>query len=135
MNKLCYIDQRAHLKYYLHSMNSLEAQVPGTVMVYATIPLTTAADSNNYLRNAFNDRLREWVRQNGRVLFDIADIEAHDPSGNPATFEYHGKTCQKLYEKYTSDGGHLEGEGRQNVARGFYALSATLIESGRIRIP
>lgn len=133
MNKLCYIDQGASFKYYLHSMTNLEAEFPDTVLVYATIPLTTATDGDNFLRNAFNDRLREWARQNGRVLFDIADIEAHELDGKVSTFSYRNKTCQRLCDKYTTDGGHLNESGRQVVARGFYALSAALIEGGRIK--
>src|SRR5207253_1566371 len=35
MNKLCYIDQRASLKYYVNSMARLEEQAGGTVLVYA----------------------------------------------------------------------------------------------------
>jgi hypothetical protein len=132
MNKLCYIDQGASFKYYLHSMTNLEARFPDTVMVYATIPLTTATDGDNFLRNAFNDRLREWVQQNGRVLFDIADIEAHDPQGNASTFQHRTKTCQRLCDSYTTDGGHLNEKGRQIVAKGFYELSKSLIDSGRI---
>jgi len=34
MNKLCYIDQHASFKYYLHSMTNLEAAFPQTVFVY-----------------------------------------------------------------------------------------------------
>ena len=91
----------------------------------------TSADGDNYLRNAFNDRLREWTRQNGRVLFDLADIEAHDPSGKVCAFSYRNKTCQRLCESYTTDGGHLNPAGRQLVARGFYALAAALVENHR----
>jgi len=134
MDKLCYIDQGASFKYYLHSMTNLETEFPDTVFVYTTIPLTTAADGDNFLRNAFNERLREWTKQNDRVLFDIADIEAHDSAGNPSTFQHRGKTWQKLCDKYTTDGGHLNEPGRQAVARGFYAISAALIESGRVKL-
>jgi lysophospholipase L1-like esterase len=134
MNKLCYIDQGASFKYYLRSMINLEAEFPQTVFGYATIPLTTAEDGDNFLRNAFNDRLREWVNQNGRVLFDIADIEAHDPEGNVWTFQYRERACQKLCEKYSTDGGHLNKPGRQSVARGFYAISAALMETGRTNL-
>ena len=132
INKLCYIDQGASFKYYVHSMTNLEAAFPKTIFVYATIPLMTASDGNNYLRNAFNERLREWVRQNGRVLFDIADIEAHDPTGAPCTFTYRKKTCQRLCDTYSADGGHLNAAGRQLVARGFYALALALGEKERI---
>jgi len=128
MNKLCYIDERASLSYYINSMTNLESAFPDTVFVYTTIPLMTAENGANYLRNGFNRRLREWCRANGKVLFDIADIEAHDASGAPCAFTYRGKTCQKLCSSYTKDGGHLNPEGRQLVARGFYALGAALVE-------
>jgi len=131
MNKLCYIDQHASFKYYLHSMTNLEAAFPQTVIVYTTMPLMTDADGDNFLRNAFNERLREWTQQNGRVLFDIADIEAHDPNGKVCTFQYRNKTYQKLCDSYTKDGGHLNEAGRQLVAKGFCALAAALTEKER----
>jgi hypothetical protein len=128
MNKLCYIDQLASYKYYIRSMTNLEAAFPDTVFVYMTMPLTTATDAENALRHAFNERVREWTHANGRVLFDIADIEAHDSKGQPCTFSHRNKTCQKLCESYTSDGGHLNETSRQLVARGFYALAVALEE-------
>jgi len=135
INKLCYIDQHASFKYYLHSMTNLEAAFSETMIVYMTMPLMTDADSDNFLRNTFNDRLREWTRQNGRILFDIADIEAHDPDGNLCTFQYRNKTYQKLCDSYTRDGGHLNESGRRLVAKGFYALAAALIEKERLPGP
>jgi lysophospholipase L1-like esterase len=126
LNKLCYIDQTASLRYYLNSMTNLESAYPDTVFVYATMPLMTSEDADNYLRNRFNTHLREWCRTNGRVLFDIADIEAHDAAGAPCEFTYRGKTCQRLCNAYTSDGGHLNPQARQLMARGFYALGAAL---------
>jgi hypothetical protein len=106
MNKLCYIDQHASFKYYLHSMTNLEAAFPQTTIVYTTMPLMTDADSDNFLRNAFNERLR-------------------------CTFQYRNKTCQKLCDSYTKDGGHLNEAGRQLVAKSFYALGAALTEKER----
>lgn len=132
MNKLCYIDQHASFKYYLHSMTNLEAASPRTIIVYTTMPLMTGADADNFLRNAFNERLRDWAKQNGRILFDIADIEAHDPNGKLCTFQYRNKTYQKLCDSYTKDGGHLNEPGRQLVAKGFYALAEALIEKERV---
>ncbi|HWX18573.1 MAG TPA: hypothetical protein VN578_01580 [Candidatus Binatia bacterium] len=126
MNKLCFIDQTASLTYYLNSMANLESAYPETVFVYTTMPLTTAEDADNHLRNLFNNRLRDWCRTRGRVLFDLADIEAHDPSGAPCTFTFKGKVSQRLCSRYTQDGGHLNSEARQLVARGFYALGAAV---------
>ena len=127
MNKLCYIDQLASAPYYINSMTNLESISPKTTLVYMTMPLTTAADADNYLRNGFNTRVREWCRSRGRVLFDIADIEAHAATGVPCEFKHHGKICQCLCGDYTTDGGHLNAQGRQLVAKGFYALGAALV--------
>src|SRR4051812_26923326 len=107
LNKLCYIDELASPRYYIHSMTNLEAAFPQTVFVYMTMPLTTASDWQNALRNGFNDRVRDWARQNGRVLFDLADIESHDAKGQPCTFSRRNKTCHRLCAEYTNDGGHL----------------------------
>src|ERR1051326_1251326 len=133
MNKLCYIDQFVSFKYYIHSMTNLERAFPETVFVYRTMPLTTAEDGDNGLRNGFNERVRAWTKENGRVLFDIADIEAHDSKGQLCTFVRKNRTRQKLCGEYTGDGGHLNEVGRQLVAKGFYALAAAL--EGRKRKP
>jgi hypothetical protein len=131
MNKLCYIDPAANLNYYLNSMTGLEAAYPETVFVYVTIPLTTATDNDNYLRSLFNDGVRDWVRTNNRVLFDIADMEAHDTNGVRCTFTYNSRVCERLCDAYTSDGGHLNSAGAQLVARGYYALGAALLAADR----
>lgn len=131
VNKLCYIDETANLAYYLSAMSRLEAAFPETVFVYMTIPLTTDTDYANFLRNVFNDSLRDWVRANSRVLYDIADIEAHDTSGTASTFTYNNRLCQRLYNGYTDDGGHLNTTGRQLAAKGFYALAAGLLDADR----
>lgn len=126
INKLCFIDELASLNYYINSMTNLEAACPGTMIVYTTMPLTTKEDLKNYLRNRYNDRLRQWCRQEGKVLWDLADIEAHDPMGKLCTFRYWGADRQKLCPEYTSDGGHLNERGRDLVARSFYAMGAAL---------
>jgi hypothetical protein len=131
LNKLCYIDQTADLNYYINSMTDLEGRYPDTLIVYATIPLTTSSDNDNYLRNIYNDALRGWVCTNNRVLFDIADIEAHDTNGTEYTFTNNSKTCQRLYDGNSSDGGHLNAIGCRQVAQGFYALAAALLGSDR----
>ena len=133
VNKLCYIDENANLAYYLEAMTNLEAAFPETAFVYMTIPLTTDTDNANYLRNVFNDSLRDWVRANNRVLYDIADIEAHDTSGAACMFTYNDRLCQRLYDGYTDDGGHLNTIGCQLAAKGFYAVAAGLLDTDRDR--
>jgi len=129
MDKFCYIDQAASADSYLNSMSVLEAAYPNTRFVYITMPLMTAEDSNNVLRNTYNDTVRAYCVANDKLLFDLADIEAHDPDGNAATFSYSGSTYQKLYSGYTTDGGHLNDAGnvgRQQAALGWYAMAALI---------
>jgi hypothetical protein len=131
LNKFCYIDQDADLDYYLAAMQGLETTFPHTVFVYMTIPLMTSPDSDNYLRNVFNDGLRSWVQQHSRVLFDVADIEAHDTNGLEYTYIWNHRACQQLWTNYSSDGGHLNTLGSRQVALGFYALGAALMGADR----
>ncbi len=126
MDKLCYIDQTADAQSYIDMMVALESAYPSTVFVYTTIPLTTSEDANNVLRNDYNDAVRAHCQSTGCLLFDIADMEAHDPTGVEHTFSSGGETYQKLYDGYTSDGGHLDTVGRQRIAKGWYAVAATV---------
>jgi hypothetical protein len=134
LDKLCYIDQDADVDYYIRSQAGLEAANATTLFIYATMPLTTEADNDNYLRNLYNDALREWVIANNKVLLDIADLEAHATNGTLQTYTYNSRTCQRLYSGFTTDGGHLDsasGTGRRQVAKGFYALAVALMNADR----
>jgi hypothetical protein len=156
MTKFCFIDiwhatdstaVAALLNSYLNTLTNLEAAYPQTMFVYATMPLTTTNYSFSgydtgalqiYWRNVFNDSLRAWCSANNRVLFDIADIEAHDPNGNLGTFEYDGRSCQQLwwgdnvgcnlYCNESGDGGHpTNPQAEELMAQGFYALAAATL--------
>lgn len=126
MDKLCYIDQSANANTYLSSMAALEAAHPNTVFVYSTMPLTTDTDSNNVLRNQYNQTVRSYCQDNSRFLLDIADIEAHNAAGVEQTFTYNSQTWQRLCADYTTDGGHLNTLGRDQVALGWYAMAAEI---------
>ena len=156
MTKLCFIDiwtaqtsstVAALLNSYVTTLTNLEAAYPQTVFVYATMPLTTTnysysgedyGASTIYWRNVFNNSLRAWCSTNNRVLFDLADIEAHDTYGNPCTFTYNSRVCQQLwygdnvgcdaYCNEAGDGGHPTNPGAEELmAQGFYALAAATV--------
>lgn len=130
MNKFCYIDQVADWTAYRDSMVSLEAAYPTTTFVYWTMPLTTGSDSNAVARAQFNRQLRNWIAtQDNKVLFDIADIEAWDESGNHQTFTYNGQAYEQMVSAYTSDGGHLNQTGADRMATGLYSLLGLLTAS------
>jgi hypothetical protein len=131
LDKMCYIDQTANTTTYLNSMAALEASYPATRFVYATMPLMTSSDSDNVLRNQYNAAVRAYCTSNGRLLLDIADIEAFDPNGVQYTFTSGGQTYQRMYPGYSSDGGHLNAAGSERVALGWYAAAAALVPTGR----
>lgn len=126
LDKFCYVDPDADVDVYLESMADLSRRHPETVFVLATIPLRSGADRNNVRRQVFNEQVRRFARERGGVLLDIADIEAHDPTGRPLVSG--DGAVPTLFDGYTNDGGHLNPEGARRVALGFYALAAALAE-------
>jgi hypothetical protein len=127
MDKLCYIDPTADVNAYISTMSTLEGLYPSTTFVYTTMPLTTSADSDNVLRNQYNNAVRNYCSSNNRLLFDIADIEAYNVAGSASTFDFGGTTYQRLHDDYSADGGHLNVAGRQQVAMGWYAVAASAV--------
>jgi hypothetical protein len=59
-------------------MEALEEARPEKRFVYWTIPLTQVGQE---CTEALNARIREYARAEGKILFDIADIESHDEAG------------------------------------------------------
>ncbi len=64
---------------YLSAMNALENDYPAVTFVYMTGHLDgTGTTGNLHLRN---QQIRSYCRENGKILFDFADIESYDPDG------------------------------------------------------
>jgi hypothetical protein len=64
---------------YLGNMDALEKEFPEVRFIYMTGHLDgTGPDENLHLRN---EQIRAFCRENGKVLFDFADIESFDPDG------------------------------------------------------
>ncbi|MBM4129641.1 T9SS type A sorting domain-containing protein, partial [bacterium] len=129
MDKLCYIDAGAEVNAYLAMMTALERDFPATRFVYLTMPLqsTAAMDASNMTAMNYNQVVRAHCAAPRRVLLDIADIESHDPAGNPITFTSGGDTYQRLWSGYTYDGGHLNAVGARRAALGWYAVAAAIV--------
>jgi len=65
---------------YLNAMNGLEQDYPDVTFIYMTGHLDgTGPDGNLY---AWNNQIRAYCADSGKVLFDFADIESWDPDGN-----------------------------------------------------
>lgn len=72
--------QQTMIDTYLAPMNQLEADYPGVTFVYMTGHLNgTGVGGNLHQRN---EQIRAYCLANHKVLFDFADIESYDPSGN-----------------------------------------------------
>jgi hypothetical protein len=64
---------------YLNLMDGLEDDFPGVTFVYMTGHLNGTGEAGNV--NQRNEQIRAYARNNGKVLFDFADIESFDPDG------------------------------------------------------
>jgi hypothetical protein len=62
---------------YLDMMSELENEYPTVRFVY----MTGHTDGGSETLAANNELVRQFARQNNKVLFDFADIESWDPSG------------------------------------------------------
>lgn len=63
------------------NMELLESRYPDKVFLWWTIPLTRTAGQAD--GESLNTLIRAYCRDNDKILFDIADIESHDSTGNP----------------------------------------------------
>jgi hypothetical protein len=116
---------------YVKAVKALEAAHPGLTVIPVTSPLRTrfsgrgrlddlktrvkamlGRGDDNRKRLAFNTRIRESFR--GRPLFDLAAVESTYPDGSR---EIYSGNVEALIPAYSSDGGHLNGQGRLRAAR------------------
>ncbi len=126
MMKLCFVDFQdpktdpARLfADYRNGMERLEKAHPKVRFVWWTVPLM---NNGNQLRNAYNRLVRAYAEEHGKPLYDIADIESHDPQGRQVMVS--GEPV--MYAGYTQDGGHLTNEGKLRAARAWWWLSARM---------
>ncbi|MBI2899540.1 MAG: hypothetical protein HYY17_05105 [Planctomycetes bacterium] len=124
--KLCWVDfgeseteAKAVFERHRETMASLAKEFPKVRLVWWTAPL---ADGGNRGRHAYNRLVREHCRARDAVLFDLADIESHDPQGK----EHLEDGVPAIQPKYTEDGGHLNGTAQGRVARAFWWLLARI---------
>lgn len=73
------LTEQSMLDNYLTPMSQLELQYPAITFVYMTGHLDGSGLTGNlYLRN---QQIRNYCRENNKVLYDFADIESYDPDG------------------------------------------------------
>ncbi len=71
-------DEETAVQRYLDMMSQLEREYPKVRFVY----MTGHTDGGSAELAHNNDLVRQYVREQGKVLYDFADIESYDPAGN-----------------------------------------------------
>jgi hypothetical protein len=74
---------------YLKLMSELEEEFPNVRFLYMTGHLDGTGVEGNL--NKRNEQIREFCKQNGKILFDFADIESYDPDGKVNYMESNAK--------------------------------------------
>jgi hypothetical protein len=128
---------------YLQAMNQLEQDNPGVTFVYLT-GNAQCGPSNHYCSNLWsgyrrytnNEQIREYCRNNNKVLFDFADIDSwwYNTDTNQweqATYEYTvgDQTVSVPYEhpQYNLDqSGHTSNENCENKGKAVWHMMARL---------
>lgn len=128
----------------IYDLEQIIAQYPNTTVIFATTSL--ARGIGTLVSENFNNQMREYAINNGKVLFDIAAIVSHDPSGNPCydnrdgvfydngndseDFPDDGLDLDAVCQHYTAEtnGGHLRNPsvGQIRVAKAFWVLMAKI---------
>jgi hypothetical protein len=85
-------DEDTPVDEYLEMMAQLEEEYPEVRFVYMTGH--TDGDNDTLVRN--NDRVRDHVREQGKILYDFADIESYDPAGKPV--QHPDDSCEWCHE-------------------------------------
>jgi hypothetical protein len=80
-------DEGTDVERYLEMMARLEAEYPDVRFVY----MTGHTDGDNDVLERNNDRVRRYVREHGKVLYDFANIERYDPAGT--YYPHAGDAC------------------------------------------
>lgn len=132
-------------KYDFADLEEFIAQHPDKTFFFWTTSLARGIGTQE--ATDFNNQMRDYVRKNGLILFDVADIEAHTPEGEPCydnrdgveyctgngNCENHpddGLDIPALCREYTTetDGGHLGAVsgGGIRIAKGFWVLMAQI---------
>lgn len=125
--------------------SQLASAEPPRVFVYWTTNLARSIGTEESAE--FNRKMRRWCIENGKILFDFADIQSHDMNGDPCydnrdgvpystpsgnKNENHpddGKDLPAICQENTieTDGGHLAtAQGTVSVAKGFWVLVAQI---------
>ena len=110
--------------YNIVDLEQMETQYPNVVFVYWTTSLARTVGSQDSYN--FNQKMREYAALNNKPLFDMADIESHDRSGNECVLNSFPIICREYTTEST--GGHLGSisDGMLRMGEGMWLLMAQI---------
>jgi hypothetical protein len=129
----------------VYDLEAFEAQHPNEIFIYWTSSLARGIGSTE--AESFNGQMRQYAIDNGKILFDVADILSHTPEeetlcydnrdgipynapGQSENFPDDGLNTIALCQHYTSeaDGGHLgsPSAGMIRVTKAYWVLMAQI---------
>lgn len=119
---------------YLDAMERFIAANPGSSLVFTTGPVDGEGNrgERGYQRAVKHDHIRAYVRRNGRVLFDYADILCWNEAGAESVATWNGITYQVIDPAYVGEynGGdgscHINEEGCRRIGKALWWLLARL---------
>jgi hypothetical protein len=137
--KLCYVDvsttEDARLVFdaYSAAIAELSTRFPRLALGHVTMPLrcldtgllavarrvvhgSDPEGGRNAARHSYNELLRSRYRER---VFDLARIESEDSKGRAVGRRTRGDFVPGLAREYSTDGGHLNANGRERVAAEF----------------
>jgi hypothetical protein len=134
--KFCYVDGwNQDFAYYRDHMLELESRYPNKIFIWSTSALWNepgSACQNNGFNSCqniaeFNQQVRAYAIANHKPLYDIADIESHDPNGNLCLIDGYEGLCDAYYTgNGGGGGGHPDADGSLRLAKGFWWLMARI---------
>ena len=132
-------------RYDIYDLEAVMRQHPDKTFFFWTTSLARSIGTQESVD--FNNQVREYARQHNIVLFDVADIESHDPQGHPCYDDRDGvpycdqsgdcennpddgKDIPAICQDYTTEvgAGHLGSvsSGRIRLVKAFWVLMAML---------
>ena len=107
---------------YIDKLVGLETRYPDKKFVWWTMSLAQEGQQNT---TKFDEMLRSYAMENGKILVDMADIESHDLQGNPC---FDKNNIPVICSIYTNEivSGHLNETGRDRMAKAFWYMMARL---------
>ena len=109
----------------IYDVLALESRYPNNTFVYWTTSLAKSVGTQD--AQSFNNQMRSWTAQNGKILLDVADIESHTPTGALCR---NAQGYDVLCSIYTTevDGGHLGSvsPGKIQIAKAIWVMLAQI---------